>query len=318
MKNIVVTYGDLNGIGFEIMVKALNALVLPIDKVKIVGSPKVFSYYDKNYNLKLKKDYEIIDVELSENAFNIGKENVYSGEHCFLCLKKACELVNNKKASSIVTAPVSKHVLNMAGHNFSGQTEVLEHFLAEKNEKSEMLFVADDFKILLLTRHIALNNISKSITKKMIQDKIIRLNEVLINSFNIKKPKIGLLALNPHAGENGILGTEEISIIKPAIHALIKENINIEGPLVADAAFAKFGKCYFEKKPLPYDCYVAMYHDQGLIPMKLLAQDTAINTTIGLSAIRTSPSHGTAFDIAGKNIANANSMIEAIKLAIKI
>ena len=318
MKKLALTYGDLNGVGVEILIKALNFLNLSVDDVVIVGSKKVFDFYSKNYNLNLDKNYEIIDVPLEDNAFSVGEENEQSGEHCFLVLKKVCELVDGGIVKNIVTAPVSKHVLNIAGHNFSGQTEILEHFLADNSDKSEMLFVSDDFKVFLLTRHIALSEVSQAITKEIIIDKIERLNNVLCSQFKINEPKLGVLALNPHAGENGLLGEEEELIIKPAILELKNRNVNVFGPLVSDATFAQFGKAYFAKDKLPFDCYVAMYHDQGLIPMKLLAMDNAVNTTIGLKSIRTSPSHGTAFDIAGKGIARIESMVSAIELALKL
>lgn len=318
MKKIVLTYGDLNGIGVEILIKALNALDLPEKDVVIAGSQKVFDFYAKKYNLNLHKQYEIADVPLDERAFEISHENAFSGEHCFLCLKKACELVKSGMVKNIVTAPVSKHVLNLAGHKFSGQTEVLESFLAQKGEKSEMLFCDGDFRMLLLTRHIPLNAVSGALNKQMLREKLYRLETVLSSCFGIEKPRIGVLSLNPHAGERGLLGTEEENIIKPAIEELKAEGLQLEGPLVADAEFAKLAHLYFNGEKPYYDCYVAMYHDQGLIPMKLLARDRAVNTTIGLCAIRTSPSHGTAFDISGQNMARPHSMIEAIQLALKL
>ena len=318
MKKLALTYGDLNGIGVEILIKTLNFLDLDANDILIVGSQKVFNYYSDNYNLSLNKKYEIIDVELDSEAFSIGTENAKSGEHCFKVLKKACELVKSNIVKNIVTAPVSKNVLNMAGHNFSGQTEVLEYFLAKENEKSEMLFVANDFKVLLLTRHLALKEVPTILSEEMLIDKIERLNNVLKAQFKLNYPRIGVLALNPHAGENGLLGKEELEIINPTITKLKQMGINADGALVSDAAFAKLGKAYFNNEELPYDCYVAMYHDQGLIPMKLLAMDNAVNTTIGLCAIRTSPSHGTAFDIAGKNVARIESMVSATKLALEL
>ncbi len=318
MKKIVLTYGDLNGIGVEILVKALNSLDLPVSDVIIAGSKKVFDFYSQKYDLRLNKNYEISDVYLDEQAFEIGKENQFSGEHCFLCLKKACELVKTGIAKNIVTGTVSKHVLNLAGHHFSGQTEILEYFLANDGEKSEMLFAAGDFRVFLLTRHIPLSAVPNHITPKMLKKKIFRLATSLKTNFGINNPQIGILALNPHAGENGLLGSEEESVIKPALETLRAQGINVSNPLVADAEFAKLGKKYISGEKLDYDCYVAMYHDQGLIPMKLLAQDCAVNTTIGLKALRTSPSHGTAFDIAGKGVARAESMKSAIELALSI
>ena len=318
MRKIVLTYGDVNGIGVEILIKALNDLDLSVDDVFIAGSSKVFEYYSKYFGLSLNKEYKVLEVDIEDSAFEIGKENKYSGEHCFQCLKKVCEAVELCAVKNIVTAPVSKHVLNMAGHKFSGQTEILEHFLAKKDEKSEMFFVANDFRMLLATRHLPLKDVPDILTSSILVDKISMLHDILKKQFKIQEPTIGVLALNPHAGENGLLGKEEENIINPALNRLREMNINVFGPLVPDAAFAKFGQAYFSGKKLPYDCYVSMYHDQGLIPVKLVAQDLAVNTTIGLSAIRTSPSHGTAFDIAGKNLARIESMKAAIKLALEL
>ena len=316
MKKLVLTYGDLNGIGVEVLIKALNFLDLAVEDIVIAGSKKVFDFYEKNYGLKLNKNYEIAETELKEGAFSTGEENAVSGEHCFQCLKKACELVKSGAAKNIVTGTVSKHVLNMAGYNFSGQTEILEHFLAKNGEHSDMLFVAENFRILLATRHLSVKNISDAINEEMLCEKISRLKACLKDDFKISAPKIGVLALNPHAGENGILGNEEIDVIRPVVESF--KDGTVFGPLVADAEFAKFGRTYFAGEKPYYDCYVAMYHDQGLIPMKLLAGDKAVNTTIGLCSIRTSPSHGTAFDIAGKGIARPDSMVAAIELAVEL
>lgn len=318
MKKIVLTYGDINGIGVEILIKALNSLDCSVEDIVIAGSKRVFDLYAQNYDLKLNKDYEIADVKFDERSVSIGEENKYSAEHCFLCLQKACELVKSNYAKSIVTAPVSKHALNLGGYEFSGQTEILEKFLAHDVQKSEMLFVSKDFRVFLLTRHLPLENVPRVINSKVIIDKIKRLNNALVNNFAIAEPKIGVLALNPHAGENGLLGEEEEQVIKPSIAKLKSQGLKVAGPLVADAEFARFGRQYFSGEKFSYDCYVAMYHDQGLIPMKLLAQDSAVNVTIGLDVIRTSPSHGTAFDIAGLNIAREDSMKAAINLAFDV
>ncbi len=321
MKKIAVTYGDINGIGFEVMVKALNKLNLPAEDVLLVGSKKVFDFYAAKYNLKLVNKYKIAEVPISDRAFEVGHENILSGEHCFKCLEKVCELVKTGEAKNIVTATVSKHALYSAGYNFSGQTEILEHFLGDtetSGKKSEMLFVAGRFRLMLLTRHLPLSAVPQVLTKELIFEKIQRLDKSLREDFGLNEPRIGVLALNPHAGEQGLLGSEEQKIIIPALNELREKGVNVSTPLVADAAFAEIGRLRSAKKHLPYDCYVAMYHDQGLIPVKLLAFDSAVNTTIGLGAIRTSPSHGTAYDIAGKNIARYDSMAAAIQLAVKL
>ncbi len=199
----------------------------------------------------------------------------------------------------------------LAGHNYNGQTEVLEHFLAHNGQKAEMLFIAKDFRVLLLTRHIALKDIKLS--KELILEKVERLRSFFQNKLYIKKPSFALCAFNPHAGENGILGSEEDEILIPAVEMIRKRGINITNPLPADTLFINGVQSYLKNEKTPYDCYIACYHDQGLIPIKAVASDKTVNMTIGLDIVRTSPSHGTAFDIAGKNIANPDSMIEAIK-----
>lgn len=294
---IIITTGDYNGVGAEITVKALNQLDLPVEDIAIVSN---------NALLKgLKKDYEIISLPIE--LVEYGKLSEESGEFSFQSLKLACEL--NPKA--IVTAPVSKEAMHLAGHKFNGQTEVLEHYLSKNGEKAEMLFISDGFDVFLLTRHLALKDIT--ITKEMIIDKVLRLQK-----FYNKKVRFALCSLNPHAGEDGILGREELDIIIPAVDELRKLGVDITNPMPSDTLFVEAVQNYIKGEKAPYDCYIAMYHDQGLIPIKSVAGDNTVNTTIGLPILRTSPSHGTAFDIAGKNIANHQSMISAIKVAYKL
>ena len=300
---IAITTGDINGIGMEITIKALNELKLPEDKVVIITNENIF----KSYNPE--KNYEIINIDYNGEP-EYGKLTKESGEFSFQALKKACEI----KPKAIVTAPVSKEALHLAGHKFNGQTEVLEHFLAHDGQKAEMLFISRGFNVLLLTRHCALKDIN--ITKELIIEKTKRLADFFKKHFYNSNPKFALCSLNPHAGEGGILGTEEEYIIKPAVEELRTNGIDITNPLPSDTLFIEAGKNYLNGKPAPYDCYIAMYHDQGLIPIKTIAGAKTVNTTIGLDIIRTSPSHGTAFDIAGKDIADPTSMIEAI-LAVK-
>ena len=301
---IAITTGDVNGIGAEITVKALNALDIPEDKIVIITNKKMLNLYPK-----LNKDYEIIDVEL-DGEVEFGKLTKESGEFSFRLLKQACEL----KPKAIVTAPVSKEALHLAGHKFSGQTEVLQHFLAKDGQKAEMLFVSKGFNVLLLTRHCALKDVY--VSKEIIIEKVLRLNEFFKTHYGIEKPKLALCSLNPHAGEGGILGSEEETIIKPAVMELRDLGVDITDPLPSDTLFIKAGQNYLKGEKAPYDCYIAMYHDQGLIPIKTVACEKTVNMTVGLDIIRTSPSHGTAFDIAGKDIANYDSMIEAIKCVL--
>lgn len=298
---IAVTTGDINGIGAEITVKALNSLNLSPVSVVIISNKDYLKKYPE-FNQK----YEVIDIPFN-GSVEFGKLSKESGEFSFKCLEKACEI----KPRAIVTAPVSKEAFHLAGHKFNGQTEVLEHFLAHDGQKAEMLFTSTSFDVLLLTRHCALKNIV--ITKDLIIDKVKRLDDYYKNQKLIPEPCYALCSLNPHAGEGGILGDEETDIIKPAVEMLRDAGINITDPLPSDTLFVEAGKSYMKQQKAPYTCYIAMYHDQGLIPIKTIAAERTVNTTIGLDIIRTSPSHGTAFDIAGKNIANPDSMIEAIK-----
>ncbi len=322
---IIITTGDPNGIGAEVTLKALDELKLPKDSVILVSNRKVVG----------NVPYELVEIPL-EGEIEPGRLSAEAGEFCFQSLKMACELAKMKTRdqrpetidldakmlrckdakknrstiqplnypTAIVTAPVSKAALHLAGHKFNGQTEVLEHFLAHDGQKAEMLFVADNFRVFLLTRHISLKEVT--LTREMVEQKILNLST--FQSFN-HSALFALCGLNPHAGEDGILGREEIDILIPAVKNLRAKGINITDPLPADTLFADYAK---------YDCIIACYHDQGLIPIKTLCGQRVVNTTIGLDVLRTSPPHGTAFDIAGKNMADPTGMIEAIKLALSL
>ena len=303
---IAITTGDPNGIGAEITIKALNLLNIPPRDIVVISNSKVLNTYGC-----LNNNYELIEVDYSEKIIP-GEVSAPAGDFSFRLLEKACEI----KPKFIVTAPTSKEAMNLAGHKFNGQTEVLEHFLAHNGQKAEMLFVSKDFRVLLLTRHCALKNVSGILTKEVIIEKTERLRSYFQNKLLIKKPSFALCALNPHAGENGLIGDEEEKTLVPAIEAVRNRGINITNPLPADTLFIKAVQNYLKGEKSPYDCYIACYHDQGLIPIKSAASEKTVNMTIGLDIIRTSPSHGTAFDIAGKNIANPDSMMEAIKYCL--
>ena len=302
MDKIIITTGDPNGIGAEITMKALKALNLPKEKIAIISNKKILNYYGK-----LDKNYEIIKIPYNENDIKVGQVTKEAGEFSFQSLKLACEL----KPKAIVTAPVAKNALHLAGHNFNGQTEVLQHFLAHDNQLAEMLFVANGFRVLLLTRHCALKEIT--LTQDVVVTKIKNLVKTFQKQFSINKPKFALCGFNPHSGEDGILGREEIDILIPAVQELQNAGIDITMPLPADTLFVDAAKNYLKNTKDKYDCYIANYHDQGLIPIKTVAGENTVNMTIGLDIVRTSPGHGTAFDIAGKNIASPNGMIAAIK-----
>ena len=292
---LAITTGDKFGIGKELTQKALNFLNPKKEDVLIIG--------EKIENLNI--DYDFLEIEEENN-----------GKFCYKSLETACELAKNGTIKALTTAPVSKLELHKAGYYFNGQTEVIESLLAKDSKKAQMIFIADELKVMLLTRHCALKEVKLNIDEIVFQTEI--LNNFLIEKYQIKNPKIALCALNPHCGEEGILGNEEIEILNPAVKQLNTKGIDITYPISADALFARVGKEYLNKQKLSYDAILSCYHDQGLCPIKALAFDKAINTTIGLDIIRTSPSSGTAYDIAGKNIANPDSMIEAVRLALKL
>ena len=302
---IAITTGDPNGIGAEITIKALNMLELPEDKIVLVSNKKIIDFYGR-----LKRNYEIVEVPY-DDEIRAGKITEEAGEFSFQSLKKVCEM----KPEAIVTAPVAKKALHLAGHIFNGQTEVLQKFLSHDGQFAEMLFVAGDFRVLLLTRHCALKEIN--ITKELVEEKVLNLQKFFRTYFGIENPKFALCGFNPHSGEDGILGREEIEILIPAVKNLRAQGVNITEPLPADTLFVKAGRAFFDRQRCPYDCYIANYHDQGLIPIKTVAGDETVNMTIGLDIIRTSPGHGTAFDIAGKNIASEAGMISAIKAVLR-
>lgn len=305
MPKIAITTGDPNGIGAEITIKALNRLDLPVQDIVLISNKKILNYYGR-----LDKDYEIIEIPF-DSEIETGKVTAECGEFSFKSVKKACEI----GAKAIVTAPVAKNSLYLAGYKFNGQTEILQKYLAHDNQHAEMLFLANTFKVLLLTRHVALKNIN--LTKELVVEKILNLRGFFRQHFNIENPKFALCGFNPHAGEDGILGKEEIDILIPAVDKLREKGVNITKPLPADTLFVEAAREYFEEQTsVKYDCYIANYHDQGLIPIKTVAGDKTVNMTIGLDIIRTSPGHGTAFDIAGKNIADETGMIEAIKAVL--
>ena len=302
MNKIAITTGDPNGIGAEITIKSLNYLDLPQDKVVLVSNHRVLDFYGQ-----LNNNYEIIEIPYKDEDITPGEITSKAGEFSFQSLKKVCEI----KPTAIVTAPVAKNALHLAGHIYNGQTEVLQKFLAHDNQSAEMLFVAGSFRVLLLTRHCALKDITLS--KETVIEKVKNLKNTFQKLYGIVAPKFALCGFNPHAGENGILGNEEKDILIPAVEELRLMGIDISYPQPSDTLFVDAAKHYFNNEKDKYDCYIANYHDQGLIPIKTIAGMKTVNTTIGLDIIRTSPGHGTAFDIAGRNIADPSGMAEAIK-----
>lgn len=320
MIKAVFTCGDINGIGPEIAVKVFQKILSENHKNQIlfVCPTNVFEYYYKTTKSKFPfqlvnnpKDFKqnILNVlPLSNTKIEFGKITKQSGKSSYKSIKKSLELIKNKQADILITAPVSKEAINKANIDFSGHTELLAEF--DKNKNYLMTFLAGDLKASLLTIHKPIKEIPSLIKK----EKIISAVELLFKSaqkdFNILNPKIAILGLNPHAGENGLIGEEEIKIITPAIKQL-RINYCVDGPFVPDAFWGN--KTYKN-----YDFILGMYHDQILIPFKLLNFNSGVNYTAGLSFVRTSPDHGTAFDIAGKNLADPPSLMQSYNYAVKI
>ncbi len=319
MSRVIFTCGDINGIGPEISIKLFSKLFSQkSDKsIAFICPVNVFEHYYKKLNVHFK--YHLSEENLQNgNSLNlipfknkrlkIGKPTKESGEIAYESILNAIELVKSNTADAIVTSPISKTAFQLAGINFPGHTELLA--ASEKQNNFLMMFLSQNINAGLLTIHEPIKKVPSLITKKRIIDGLSLINRTLKEDFRIDNPKIAVLGLNPHAGENGNIGREETDMIIPAIKSFGKK-INVEGPFVPDAFWAT-------RKKLRYDFVLGMYHDQVLIPFKMLNFDKGVNYTAGLRMIRTSPDHGTAFDIAGKGIASETSLYEAYRYAIKI
>lgn len=310
MPKLAITIGDINGIAPEIIVKMLALHSFPYDyEFSIVGPKGVIKNIEKELDLYIRIPVNFIEPDIStpDITLKYGLPTQISGEIAFKSIEAAIKLAQKAEVDAVITAPLSKKALHLAGYKFSGHTEILQ--AAYPSQKALMLFVSDKLKLLVLTRHIPLREVAGYLSKDLITDNVSLLVEELKRNFNLTAPKIAICALNPHAGESGTIGNEENDIIIPAVNYLKSRSVNIEGPFSADS---------FWKHATNYDCVVALYHDQGLIPMKLLGQNQLVNVTIGLPIIRTSPCHGTAFDIAGKHIASEASMVYAVYMASQI
>ncbi len=317
------TCGDINGIGPELIIKSLSDnRILDFCTPVVFASNKVINFYRKsipesNFNFSSVKDFDKINPK-QVNIFNCWEEeiavhpgelNETGGQYAVKSLLAATEALKAGNIQAMVTAPL--HKKNVHGNDFAytGHTPFLKDFFGVKDVL--MLMTAGDFRVALVTEHLPVKDVAAHISKDSILSKIKILNESLKKDFNIDKPKIAVLALNPHAGDEGLIGTEEIEIIKPAIKEARHQNMMVMGPYSADAFFARGLQNRF-------DAVLAMYHDQGLIPFKSLALTDGVNFTAGLNFIRTSPDHGTAFDISGKNMADPSSFTAALFAALEI
>ncbi len=323
---ILITAGDPASISTEITIKAIESHKISKNiNLVAVTDPKLGEECKKfiNSNIKINEIKDKIKFsDYKENCFNIipitlnnrveyGKPDIGNFSFTKLSIIRTIEIHDNSIASAIVTNPINKYIMYKSGFDFEGHTDFLGS-LSIKKKNPVMMLVTNGLKTLPLTIHVPLKKVSELITKELIITKIKIAVDDLKTFFNIKKPSIIITGLNPHAGENGDLGDEEIRIIKPAIDELKKlNNISITGPISADIAFSPSKRCH-------YDLAICMYHDQALIPIKTLDFYNGVNVTLGLDFIRTSPDHGTAFDIAGKNLANPESLISAINLAYEM
>jgi 4-phospho-D-threonate 3-dehydrogenase / 4-phospho-D-erythronate 3-dehydrogenase len=322
---IGITCGDINGIGIELIIKALSDhRLLELCTPLVFASNKAINFYRKsvpelNFNYQSTKEYNRVAVK-QVNVFNCWEEEIaitpgqltdIGGAYAVKSLVAAAAALKENKIQGLVTAPIHKKNTQSNEFTFTGHTPYLKHVFGAKDVL--MLMVAENLKVGLVTEHVPVQELSKHISRDGIVSKLNILRDSLLKDFGVEKPKIAVLGLNPHAGDEGLIGKEENEIIKPAIKDFKQSNSNVVvmGPYSADAFFAR-GQ--YEK----FDAVLAMYHDQGLIPFKSLAIGEGVNFTAGLTGVRTSPDHGTAFDIAGKNQADASSFIAAIFKCVDI
>ena len=314
MKKIALSPGDPAGIGPEICLKSLQEINNPKD-FELIGDIDFYRKLSKDLNLNLsfeetlhtKNSILVKNIKLDSEVVS-GSPNVANSKYTLDVLLTGSLGAINKEYAALVTGPINKKIINDYGFEFSGHTEFLADISQTKNVV--MLLANSKVKVALLTTHIPLNKVSESVSTKKIIETIKILNENLKRLWKIKNPKICVLGLNPHAGEGGFMGSEEIEIIEPAINALLSEKICVEGPISADTAFIK-------EKTSKYDAYLAMFHDQGLPVLKSMGFGDSVNITLGLPFTRISVDHGTAYELAGKNKADPSSFKRAMELAFE-
>ena len=318
-----ITQGDVNGIGYEVILKAFeNPTMLELCTPIVYGSPKVMTYHRKA--LELETTFTIIGsaseaVHGKLNVVNccddevkveLGKPSKESGKAAFDALERAMKEYKEGKYDVLVTAPIHKQMIQSESFTFPGHTEYIEQSVGD-GAKALMILANSTLRVALATGHIPVSQVATALTKELIEEKLQLFNTALKGDFGIGAPRIAVLALNPHAGDGGVIGTEEATVITPAIKAMREQGILCYGPFPADGFMGSGAFSHF-------DGVLAMYHDQGLTPFKVLAMEDGVNFTAGLPIVRTSPDHGTAFDIAGKNEASADSFRQALYMAIDI
>lgn len=319
-----ITHGDCNGVGYEILLKTFadNRLTEILNPI-IYGSSKIASYHRKVLNYKTvpfniimtadearEGHVNLLNIINDDVKIEIGVPSKSSGEAAYKALEAAIADLQHSKIDVLVTLPINKDSIQGQEFKFPGHTEYLENRVGN-NQKALMILASEALRVALVTTHLPISEVAGSIKTDLIVEKINTLNISLKRDFFIENPRIAVLSLNPHAGENGLLGKEEQEVIEPAIKTCMDKDILCAGPFAADGFF---GSSRYKE----FDAVLAMYHDQGLIPFKTISMGTGVNYTAGLPIVRTSPAHGTAYDIAGKDIASEDSFRQALYMAVDI
>ena len=318
-----ITHGDINGIGYEVILKAFaDPTMLELCTPIVYGSPKVATYHRKSMDIQANFSIingadEALDGKLSilncvddELKVELTAATPDAGKAALDALERALQDYREGLIDVLVTAPINKHTIQSDAFHFPGHTEYIEERVGDR-KKALMILLKDDFRVALVTGHIPVKDIATTITKELIQEKLSIFHRSLKQDFGIDCPRIAVFSLNPHAGDNGVIGTEESEVIIPAMQEMIAKGIQCFGPYPADGFMGSGNFTHF-------DGILAMYHDQGLAPFKALAMDEGVNFTAGLPIVRTSPAHGTAYDIAGQGIASESSFRQAIYTAIDV
>lgn len=318
-----ITHGDINGIGYEVILKSFSdATMLELCTPIIYGSPKVATYHRKAMDIPtnfaiIASSEEALDDRVNilncvddELKVELSKPTREGGKAALDALEKALSDYREGRIDVLVTAPINKHTIQSENFHFPGHTEYIEKEVGD-GKKALMILMRGDFRMALVTGHIPVKDIATTLTKELIMEKIAIFHHSLKQDFCIDSPRIAVLSLNPHAGDNGVIGTEESEIIIPAIREMVGKGMQCFGPYPADGFMGSGNYCHF-------DGVLAMYHDQGLAPFKALAMDEGVNYTAGLPIVRTSPAHGTAYDIAGQGIAEEASFRQAVYTAIDV
>ena len=319
-----IPHGDINGVGYEVILKVFsNEEILSICTPVIYGSPKVATYHRKA--IESQTNFVLVPsaADAREGQVNMvncfgeaelkieyGKPTEEAGRAAFTALEASMKALADGQIDVLVTAPINKNTIQRDDFHFPGHTEYIEERLG-KGRKALMILMNEHMRVAMVTTHLPVSKIAEHITQPLIEEKIQILHESLVRDFALDNPRIAVLSLNPHCGDNGLLGSEEQDVIIPAIESATKKGICCFGPYAADGFFGSGNY-------MRYDAILAMYHDQGLAPFKALAGGDGVNYTAGLPVVRTSPAHGTAYDIAGKNEADENSFRQAIYTAIDV